>query len=65
MTPARARKARAELEEVYTTDGDAVVIARVSASTDSAWVTGNQRHGWVALADLLTADEVRAKRMGN
>lgn len=58
MTPARARQARADLEEVYTKDGDAVVVARVSESTGSAWVTGKSGHRWVDLKDLKTREEL-------
>lgn len=63
MTPKRARLARATLEDVFTEEGDAVTVARVSVSTMAAWVVGGVGSGfgtgrWVALDKLMAKEDL-------
>jgi hypothetical protein len=62
MTIEEAREASQTLEDVFTPEGDAVVIARVSRlGPGFALVTGHGQHHlqeWVLLSDLRRASQL-------
>ena len=55
LTPALARLAAETLDDVFTPEGDAVVIAELTPDATAAYVTGQHHHRWFKVGALTAS----------